>query len=66
MCEMTAQPMTDAEPALYRAQRALALWQSAREVAMGNLRLDGQILSHLSKAMIAAERAVRRSVRHSA
>lgn len=33
MCEMTCEPMTDQELALYRAPRALLLWQSQREIA---------------------------------
>lgn len=40
MTTMTATPMTDTELALYRAQRALSLWQSRDETRRLKTRVD--------------------------
>ncbi|MGD9671746.1 MAG: hypothetical protein AB7U75_22320 [Hyphomicrobiaceae bacterium] len=63
MCEMTAEPMTDAELALYRAQRALALWESAREVDLTDKLLVAKISNYLTRARDDAQRNLDYSTR---
>lgn len=59
MCKMTCEPMTDQELALYRAQRALSLWQSQREIATDDDELSRIVYDHLRRRCSTAERLIR-------
>lgn len=55
--------MSPEQLALRRAKRLLKEWIDERHVPEGDQRLDYKITTFLSKAVIAAEKAVRRSAR---
>lgn len=59
MTDVIADPMSDEELQLYRAQRALHLWQSGREVAVDDVELTRLVYDHLRRRCSTAGRAVR-------
>ena len=63
MSEIIATAMTDAELALYRAQRALHLWDFAREIDLTDKLLVAKIDNYLTKARDTAARNLDQSKR---